>query len=499
MRTNERVGWLRRGINGAILVMGIALAGCSFSTVSQPPQAVSDFDEGTSLTPAANATDTETPKPIPTFTPTHTSTPTPDYSPTPSLTPTQTPPFRTLADGNFVLYADPPKPPVTPIPPAAVYIPAPPHITTVLLLGSDQREGGRGNATDTIILVAVNRQANAVNMLSIPRDTYVYIPGWTMDRINTAFVRGDVTGYPGGGIALLRETLLYNLGIDVDYYAQVDLNGFRQMVDLVGGVDITVDCALTDWRLISPELDVNDEDNWEEYSMPVGVHHMDGDTALWYARARQSTSDFDRNRRQQHLLRAMWQQSLSLDLIPNAPGLWNQATQVVETDMQFSDALEFAPVAINMDANLIRGRTVAEALSGWTTPDTKASVQLPNLEKLSQLANWLYVEPAVYAVVSESSTIEVQNGTVYDGWDVVAAERLAWEGLSAEAAGKTGPQNTERTAIYDYTGRSKGTTAAVLARILGVPEQDIVVEPDPNRSVDFRVVLGYNWDTCTYR
>ena len=60
-------------------------------------------------------------------------------------------------------------------------------------------------------------------------------------------------------------------------------------------------------------------------------------------------------------------------------------------------------------------------------------------------------------------------------------------------------RDQERTQIIDYTGRSKGTSAAVLARVLNVPDQDIIVQPDPAREVDFRVILGYNYDSCTYR
>jgi LCP family protein required for cell wall assembly len=389
---------------------------------------------------------------------------------------------------------------VTPIPPAAAPIIAPTHITTALLLGSDQRPGGRGNATDTIILVTVNREANSVNMLSIPRDTYVYIPGWRMDRVNTALIRGEVTGYPGGGIALLRETLLYNFGVTVDYYGRVDLQGFRQIIDTMGGVDVPVDCALTEWRMISPELDPNDENSWEQFTLGVGMHHMDGDLALWYARARGlSTTDFDRNRRQQQVLRALWAKSLSMDLVSNLPALWDQMGEVVETDMQLIDAVELVPTALEMDGSGVRGRSLSDVLSGWRTPDTGAAVQLPDLEKTPRIVEWLYLEPGIYAVTQESSRIAVVNGTVNEGWDVVAADRLAWEGLAAIPGGQTEQRDQERTQIIDYSGRVKGTSAAVLARVLSVPEQDIIVQPDPDREVDFRIVLGYNYDSCTYR
>ena len=424
---------------------------------------------------------------------------TPDYTATPEGTPTATPPFRALPDGRVVTYAAPLRTPSTPIPPAAEFIPAPNGVTTVLLIGSDKRAGGGGNATDTIILVAVHRESNSVNMLSIPRDTYVYIPGWNMDRINTAMVRGEITGYPGGGVALLSETILYNFGVAVDYYARVDFSGFEQVINMVGGIDVAVDCAVTDWRLISPELDINDPDNWELITLGVGMRHLDGALALWYARSRLNTSDFDRNRRQQQILRALAQKVRGLDLIPHLPTLWGQVNEVVETDMEFVDALELAPIALKIDSSRVRGRNVAEALSGWREPYTGAAVQLPDLELLPGIVSWLYVEPGNYAVALEGSSIEVLNGTNNHDWDVVAVERLAWDGLSAVAAGQDVSLNQQRTRIIDYTGRVRGTTADVLADVLKVPEEDILVQPDPSREVDFKVILGYNFDTCTYR
>lgn len=493
----------RRPAPRALIPIALALLALAACQLSDARQSVPILQTGTAsartltplpvsvthVAPGANASATRRPTHAPDATTTS----------TPQGTPTATPPFRELAGGDLRVYSTPPRPLVTPIPPAAAPIAAPRHVTTVLLLGSDQRPERRGNATDTIILVAVNRSTNTANMLSIPRDTYVYIPGWTMDRVNTALVRGDITGWPGGGIDLLRETLLYNFGVTVDYYARVDLNGFERIVDTVDGIDVPVDCALTDWRLISPELDINDENNWEQYTLGVGVHHMDGDLALWYARARRSTSDFDRNRRQQQVLRALWQKSRTIDLVADLPTLWEQSTEIVETDMQLVDAVEMLPVALDMDSGGVRGRNLSEVLTGWQTPDTHASVQLPDLEQAPRLFEWLYLEPAVYAVAQEASTIEVLNGTANDDWDVVAADRLGWEGLVAIAAGPTGDGDQERTQIFDYTGQVKGTSAAVLARILNVPPEDVIVQPDPARDVDFRVVLGYNYHSCTYR
>lgn len=74
-------------------------------------------------------------------------------------------------------------------------------------------------------------------------------PGWKMERINLALPHGNGSDYPGGGGQLLKDTLLYNFGIPVDYYIRIGFEGFKQVVDLLGGVEIVVNCRLTDWRL----------------------------------------------------------------------------------------------------------------------------------------------------------------------------------------------------------------------------------------------------------
>ena len=155
-----------------------------------------------------------------------------------------------------------------------------------------QLSDGSGDArTDTMIIVSINREAQTASMVSLPRDLYVYMPNRIMGRLNTAVNLG--------GVELLEQTILYNFGIPIHYHAQVDFDGFKQIVDLLGGVSMAVSCPLEEWRLLSPELDPTLEENWGRFKLEAGMHQMDGDLALWYARSRLTTTDFDRGRRQQ--------------------------------------------------------------------------------------------------------------------------------------------------------------------------------------------------------
>ncbi|MCB0037932.1 MAG: LCP family protein, partial [Anaerolineales bacterium] len=160
--------------------------------------------------------------PIPTFTntpppnttPTHTFTPSP--SPTETPLPTSTPTIviaQTTNDGPS------PTPEYTAVP----TLETPNEVTNILLLGSDiADDSGAAARTDTIIIASINRDTKTASMLSIPRDLYVSIPGWWNNRINTALTRGDTSGYPGGGVQLLKDTIQHNFGIPIHYYARVD-------------------------------------------------------------------------------------------------------------------------------------------------------------------------------------------------------------------------------------------------------------------------------------
>src|SRR5262249_37538097 len=162
-----------------------------------------------------------------------------------------------------------------------------------LLIGNDGEITNDGYLrTDTMIIVSVNRTAGTVSMLSLPRDLYVYMPGWTMQRINVAWIHGQTSGWTDGGFGLLRETIYYNFGINVHYYAMVDLTGFKKIVDTLGGIDVGVDCALQDFPLEQAEVPTGATapDANGKVILPVGYYHFDGGQALWYARSRDNST-----------------------------------------------------------------------------------------------------------------------------------------------------------------------------------------------------------------
>lgn len=373
-------------------------------------------------------------------------------------------------------------------PPAVPLLPLGANVTPFLLLGTDS--GSAAGRTDVIIIVFVHHDTGTASLLSVPRDLYVYIPGWRMQRINTA--------YPHGGIELLRETLRYNLGLEVEKYARVDFATFKQLIDMLGGIEMAVDCAIQDWRLLEPGLDPADASNWALFTLPVGVHNMDGDLALWYVRSRRTSSDFDRGRRQHDMLRAIWRRADSLGLLERLPELWQRLTDTVETNVTLPDVMSLLSLALHFDPNRLDSYTfrLNREVTLWRSPEG-ASVLLPIPEAVAQIERQALTPLTTNQVSSDLTRVEIVNAAGGGSMHRVAADRLAWEGMQAVISSEQVPAQTNTT-IIDYTGQSKGSYLETLRRVLRVQEADVIQQPTANRAFDFRVMLGSSYYACTY-
>jgi LCP family protein required for cell wall assembly len=320
-----------------------------------------------------------------------------------------------------------------------------------------------------------------------------------MQRLNLAFIHGQAGGWPDGGFGLIRQTLLYNFGINVHYYAMVNLTGFKAIVDAVGGVDLAVDCAIEDLPLIQAEIPQGaykaNDDGY--YVLPVGYYTMNGAEALWYARSRHSSSDFDRGPRQQQVLRAVWRKARDNGLLNNVVQLWNEGSQYVETNMTLQDILGLVPLALSLDSGDIQDFKLARTYHTipWQPPDG-SNVQLPVYDTMHQLLQQFYTPPTNNQLIAEQSTIRVLNGTTNANWDRVAAESLLNRGFIATPGGSAPTTDYADTILIDHTGRSKGSSLAQLAASLNVKAENVRIEPDPNRTVDFEVILGGSYNSC---
>lgn len=446
---------------------------------------------------------TNTPRPttVPTFTLVPSRTPLPSRTPTATRTPRPSPtPEPTLV--IMGTYTTPVNTPATAIPlPLDTPAPSTDDIMTILVLGSDTDELNRTQRTDVMIAVTINRTAGSVSMLHFPRDMYVYAPNDTMRKMNTVAARGIEMYGEGGGVRLLKETMMYNFGLKIDHYARVGFMQFQEIIQRLGGLRITVDCGVQGNKLKAPGLDIKDPENYEVYTLYIGEHILDPLTALWYVRARGSSSDLDRGRRQMEVLRAIWRQSRELGLIDQATNIWPEVLKTVDTDLTLSDVLGLLPLGLQLDPANIQRITVAEGthFKQWYTSDVGSFSWLPEREPWQQAIQNLMLPPARNRFGGENPLVAVVADPQLDGYEHVAADRLSWEGFRVVLPGPEGVVKRNVTAIYDYTGGAKPDSLNAMAKLLRVPAANIIEQPDPNATVDFRVEMGRDYGTsCFY-
>jgi polyisoprenyl-teichoic acid--peptidoglycan teichoic acid transferase len=418
------------------------------------------------------------PTPLP-ATPSPSASPPPPFNPT--LPPAPTPDFGALLPEGMGQ-------PTGPVPSVGDL-----ETVNILLLGSDQRTGSTFR-TDSIIVAAIRPKTGEVTLISFPRDLWVNIPTIGMQRINTAYLYGETTAYPGGGAALLKETITYNFGLRVDNYAIVDFDGFRRVVDTLGGVDVPVVCAYTDWRLISPTLPPEVRENWELYTTGPGVVRMDGDLSLWYARSRQKSNDFDRGRRQQEVLRALYQRALTTDSLARLPQLYTDLRSAVTTDMSLDALLKLAPLSLQVGNANIRSYYINTTYAtSWTTPGG-AAVLLPNVPAIqSMLRTALASSPR--RVQTETMLVEVQNGTFNAGWNALAAERLNYAGYATQLS-EAENRPYAASVLYDLTPEQDAQRAASLLAILGLPRSALIAAPQANSASAYIFIVGADYQPC---
>jgi LCP family protein required for cell wall assembly len=374
-----------------------------------------------------------------------------------------------------------PTPAPTSTPKPALQVDIPDHYLNIVLLGSDKRPVSGAWRTDSMIIVSVDTQNNVVRLLSLPRDLWVYIPDHGYNRINTADLWGELDE-PGTGPDWVKQTIHYNLGIPIHYYVRVDFQGFISIVDTVGGIDVDVDCPLADINLTA------------------GIHHMNGKEALRYSRSRKSTNDFDRGRRQRKVLLALWDQTLTLDIIPKLPDLWRTMKDAFATDLSLEQVVNLAYVGVRLKPQHILSRAIgANQVQSWMTPQG-AAVLLPVEDRVRALLEKFYA-PLDAAGLDGVDKVRVRilNGSPRRDAEELAAAMLRWEGFKVIGTGLADSLDYAQTAILVYDGNI--AIGQEVARLLGVPVKAVqdmtgLQQPDPADSVAIQVILGRNYNPC---
>ena len=295
--------------------------------VDRPPAGSSAQEQFPALAPTKQqdqvAVIEVSPTPIPSATPIPTATATPSPQPTPTVAPLTT-------------------------------------TTNVLILGSDQRPDQPNWRTDVIILLMMNPDLGEAAIVSFPRDMYIdNIRGHLPNRINVIDYLGEMDAPGGGGPRLLISILEDRLGISIDNYIRFRFEGFKNVIDALGGLKIHVDCYLYE---VYPEEGIY-------LNLPPGEHLLDGEQALSYVRSRRAGGgDLERARRQQRVVWALRRQLSEQNLLPRALGLYDALRYSVDTDVGKWDTLKFGRFGLSLNESSIKGMVLAppDALKpGW--------------------------------------------------------------------------------------------------------------------------------------
>lgn len=237
-----------------------------------------------------------------------------------------------------------------------------PNIQNILLIGSDTRGNEKYGRSDSMMVISINKATKQIKMVSFLRDLYVKISGLQDNRINAS--------YSYGGPKLLIDTLQNNFRIKIDNYVCVDFTSFQKLIDMVGGVQITLTKAEAD------QVNMNSGSS----KVAPGTNKLNGAQALTYARIRHIDSDFGRTQRQRNVIASLMS-SLKGSNIGTITNVANEMFPLVQTDLSINQILELALNGTSYLSNSPNQLTIP-ADGAYTSENIrKMAVLVPNIEK----------------------------------------------------------------------------------------------------------------------
>lgn len=374
---------------------------------------------------------------------------------------------------------------------------------TFLFLGVDQRCDEEGPThTDSIMLASVDPVTMSMTILSLPRDLWLEIPGFGLDRINQAYYLGEAYEYPGGGQALARETIEGLLGIPVDYYVTANFQGFVDAVDQIGGIVVNVPEAIDD-----PDYPDNCY-GYDPFSIQAGQQRLDGATALKYARTRATFGgDVDRAGRQQAVILAVRDQVLQLNMLPQliarAPQLWRTFQENVHTNLALEDAVQLALLMQDIpDENIRTAVLDYDYVYNETTPDGR-QVLVPRRDEIRALRDEIFAPPAVPTpefaalptlMAEEDTRVALFNGTAVFGLAGETQEYLQSLGVNVTEIGNADAATYQTSQIIDFGPEPHTNTVLYLIQQMGIPPLNVSNSTQAaDGNYDVLVIIGADW------
>jgi LCP family protein required for cell wall assembly len=369
----------------------------------------------------------------------------------------------------------------------------------VLFMGLDFRdwEAGEIPRTDTMMLLTLDPVNMTAGMLSIPRDMWVNIPGYDHAKINTGYYLGELDKLPGGGPQLAMDTVEEFLGVPIDYYAQVDFMTFVNFIDKVGGLDIRIEEEITVGILGQKDKDV---------TIYPGVQNLTGLEVLGYARSRYTAGgDFDRAKRQQHVIMTLRKQFLTFNMLPvlvsKAPELYQEFSSGIKTNLSLDQIIRLANLALQIPTENIHQAVIGpDVVYNGKSPDG-LDILLPIPDEIRVLRDQIFTNKAQLSpinagksiadlVTEEGARVVVYNGTQDPGISARTVAYLRQNGVNVIEEG-VADQNYSTSTILLYNG--KPYTLSYLANLMNMPSGSIFNRFTPDTYADMLVIIGNDW------
>jgi LCP family protein required for cell wall assembly len=366
--------------------------------------------------------------------------------------------------------------------------------TNILLLGY----GGAGHdgtfLTDSLVLASLQPRSGVVTLVSVPRDLWVTLPpskyaGSYAAKVNEAFAIAAAEGDRDEGIRVADATIEAVLGVDIHRTIVVDFRAFRTVVDGIGGIDVVVD---RDFTALYPRNDNPTVDpGWIEIAFTAGAQHMDGETALRYARARYSDgaegSDFARSLRQQNVILAAKNKIVSTNAISHLFGLLEALRENVRTDLSLSDMQALAEFARGYDD----ARTVKVALTSDNVLQSGSSATT-GYALFPRVSGWgevhAYLRRALEYPKSLTEEAEVVLAVSARRAELGAAAHRRLTDLGFRVRLQYVDEDADRTTISDGTAGLGNASALFLSAYLNDAPLN-----NPSATGSILVRLGRDW------
>lgn len=372
---------------------------------------------------------------------------------------------------------------------------------TILLLGLDYRDWEAGNnysRSDTMILLTLDPLSFTAGILSVPRDLWVAIPGFSHAKINTAHYLGDAYKLPGGGPGLAVKTVEQFLGVPIHYYARIDFGAFVRFIDEIGGVKIDVPEPIT--------IDLRGSAVGSKKTLQPGVQVLPGEWALAYARARYTEGgDFDRAERQQQVILAIRDRILSLDMLPilinKASVLYQELSSGIHTNLDIDEAIKLALLASKVKVESINRGVIGDDYVIFGRSPDNLSILIPIPDKIHVLRDAIFASTGSLSpmtpgtiqdqMLSESAIVTI-NGSSLEDLLERTVQYLRSMGVNVSET-VDGSEDLTLTTIIDHSG--KPYTRKYLVELLHISGFKIYFDFDPNSRIDIEVILGRDWAT----